>query len=136
MSKYVDQAKVLREDPTRHYSCVQATVLPFLEEKGVDRELVCSLCANLNAGLRQGATCGAVLGGLMTLGLYGADDPQTVGEYYRRVKEKHDGMTDCADLLRVSKEKGEVKKAHCDGMVYECVTLTEDMLRARGLLKE
>ena len=72
--------------------------------------------------------------GLMVLGLFGANDPALIGYYYRRLREKHDGMLNCADLLRVNKERGGLKKPHCDAMVRECVALAEEILRESGKL--
>ena len=62
----------------------------------------------------------------------GVEDAGTVGEYYRLLKDRHDGMLDCADLLRKNKELGREKKPHCDDMVFECVTLAEQILREKG----
>ena len=46
--------------------------------------------------------------------------------------ELDEGMLDCADLLRKNKELGREKKPHCDDMVFECVTLAEQILREKG----
>ena len=43
-------------------------------------------------------------------------------------------MLDCADLLRRNKELGGEKKPHCDGLVFECVSLVEKILREQGKL--
>ena len=69
----------------------------------------------------------------MALGMLGAGDAGTRNEYYRILRENHQGCLDCADLLRINKEKGGEKKPHCDGMVYECVALVEELaLKNRG----
>ena len=44
------------------------------------------------------------------------------------VREKNQGL-DCANLLRLAKERGEERKCHCDRMVYEAVELLEDLLK-------
>lgn len=134
MSKYVDKAKQLRADTAIHYNCAQAVVLPFAEDAGLSGEMAMRVSSNFGAGMRRAATCGAVTGGLMALGLFGLDDPAAVNEYHRRLREKHQGYLDCADLLRINKEQGGEKKPHCDAMVYECVELVETMLREKGLL--
>ena len=82
--------------------------------------------------LEMGSGCGAVTGALMALGLYGIDDPKEANAFCRRFKEAHDGFLDCRDLLRISAERGEVKKAHCDALVYECVELVEKMIENKG----
>jgi hypothetical protein len=90
--------------------------------------------ANFGGGMRMAATCGAITGGLMAMGLYGVDDPKVIGDYYRVLRASHDNLLNCADLLRVNKEQGGEKKPHCDAMVFECVELVESILREQGKL--
>ena len=40
-------------------------------------------------------------------------------------------MLDCAGLLALAKERGEVRKPHCDRMVYDAVELLEELLPDR-----
>ena len=133
-SPFLARAEKLRNDPTRHYNCAQSVLAPFAAAAETDEELLCRVTANFGSGMKRGATCGAITGGLMVLGLFGADDGATVNEYYRRLREKHDGLFDCADLLRADRERGGARKDHCDGLVYECVALAEELLRAQGRL--
>ena len=135
MSKYVDRAKELRPDGPFHYTCCSATLVPFAEDLGLPEETLRRLGTNFAGGERRGATCGAVAAGLMLLGLFGIDDPLITADYYNRLKANHDGYLDCADLLRINKEKGGAKKPHCDAMVFECVDLAETMLKEIGVLK-
>jgi hypothetical protein len=132
MSRYLDRAKELRASTAPLYNCAQSVVIPFAADAGLSEEHANALCANLGGGLKRAATCGAVVGGLVVLGLFGVEDAGTVGEYYRLLKDRHDGMLDCADLLRANKELGREKKPHCDDMVFECVTLAEQILREKG----
>jgi len=133
-SKYLARAEALRNDPSVHYNCCQAVLLPFAPDAGLDEETAARITANFGSGMKRGSVCGAIAGGLMALGLYSADDGASVGEYYRRLRASHDGLMDCADLLRVDRERGGDRKTHCDGMVYECVTLAEEILRKQGKL--
>lgn len=58
-------------------------------------------------------------------------------KYLAKAKElraNHEGMLDCADLLRRNNELGGEKKPHCDRLVFECVSLVEDFLRDEGQL--
>ena len=89
------------------------------------------ICANFGAGLKRGAACGAVTGGLVVLGLFGIDNP---AEYYAAFRANHEGMLECADLLRKNQELGRERKPHCDALVYECVSLVEKILREQGKL--
>ncbi len=113
MSRYLDRAKELRASTAPPYNCAQSVVIPFAADAGLSEEH-------------------AIVGGLVVLGLFGVEDAGTVGEYYRLLKDRHEGMLDCADLLRKNKEQGREKKPHCDDMVFECVTLAEQILREKG----
>ena len=129
MSKYLDKARELRAIVTPHYNCGQSVLLPFAAEAGLTEQQALGICANFAAGMKRGAACGAITGGLVVLGLFGIDDPSS---YYQALRASHDGLLDCADLLRVNKERGGERKPHCDAMVFECVTLVEKILRENG----
>ena len=133
-SKYAARSEALRNDPAVHYNCAQAVLMPFGPDAGLEEETAARLTANFGSGMKRGSVCGAIAGGLMVLGLYGADDNAAVGEYYRRLRASHDGLMDCAELLRANQERGGDRKAHCDGMVYECLSLAEEILRQKGRL--
>lgn len=128
----VDELCLARE---RHYNCAQKTLIPFAPGAGLDEETAYAVAANFGGGMKRASVCGAIAGGLMALGLYGLDDPGTVGEYYRRLRASHDGLFDCADLLRTSRERGEDRRAHCDGMVRECAALVEALMRSAGKIE-
>ena len=134
MSKYLEKAKELRAITERHYNCAQSVLVPFAEAAGISEEQAYRTAANFGSGMKMAGTCGAVTGGLMVLGLFGIDDGPTINSYYAKVKENHEGFLDCADLLRINKERGGEKKPHCDAMVYECVGLVEEILKERGLI--
>ncbi|MCD7919444.1 MAG: C-GCAxxG-C-C family protein [Clostridiales bacterium] len=135
MSELLDRSKALRGDPNVHYNCAQSVLIPFAEHKGMDTATATALSANFGAGMKMASVCGAVTGGLMALGLYGVDDGPTVSRYYKLIKDNHDGMLLCQDLLAAYKRQGgKDKKPHCDGLVYECVQAVEDILTERGLL--
>ena len=129
MSKYLDRAKELRAIVTPHYNCGQSVVIPF--DAGLTEAQAWGVCANFGGGLKRASACGAITGGLVVLGLFGIDNP---AEYYQRLRANHDGMLDCADLLRKNKELGREKKPHCDALVYECVSLVEEIPREKGKL--
>ena len=132
MGKYLDRAKELRNDPAVIYNCSQAVVGAFAPDCGLSQEGACRVAANFGGGMKMAATCGAVTGGLMVLGLYGIDDPPTIGAFVRAIRDNHSGCLNCGDLLRLNKEAGGTKKPHCDGMVYEAVDLLERILKEKG----
>lgn len=133
MDELMTRARQLRDDPNRHYNCAQAVFIPFAERKGIEHETANAIADNFGAGMRVGLTCGAITGGLMALGLYGAGDPQDAGEFIRRMAELHEGRTACHDLLSAEVHAANEKKPHCDNMVYEAVQIAEEMLTARGI---
>jgi hypothetical protein len=134
MSKYLERARELRARTDVHFNCAQSVVVPFAPDAGYTEEQAMHFAANFGGGMRMAATCGAITGGLMALGLYGVDDPKVIGDYYRVLRASHDNLLNCADLLRVNKEQGGEKKPHCDAMVFECVELVESILREQGKL--
>lgn len=134
-SPYLVRAEALRADETRHYNCAQSVLVPFAAAAGLDEEAAYRLAANFGGGMKRASVCGAVTGGLMALGLLGVEDGPTIAEYHRRLRQAHEGMLDCADLLRLDRERGGDKKTHCDGMVYECVALAEELARRAGKIK-
>ncbi len=128
MSKIMERAEELRACPDPHYNCAQSTLAPFAEKMGMSTEQALALTACFGSGMNMGSVCGAVTGGLMALGLCGKGDQKSCQAFCRKIKENHDGLINCKDLLRVMAEKGEKKKPHCDGMVFEAVALAEEML--------
>ncbi|MCD8086850.1 MAG: C-GCAxxG-C-C family protein [Clostridiales bacterium] len=135
MSELLERSKALRGDPNVHYNCAQSVLIPFAERRGMDTATANALSANFGAGMKMASVCGAVTGGLMALGLYGVDDGPTVNRFYTMIKDNHDGMLLCRELLAAYKKSGGAdKKPHCDGMVYECVQAVEEILTEKGLL--
>ena len=138
MSKYTDLAMerraLLTPDGRPVYNCCQAVVSVFARDTGCDEEAAMRAATYFRGGMQIGSVCGAITGSLLALGLAGLDSPAVSNELIRRVKSSHDGMINCRDLLRVSAERGEVKKTHCDAMICECVSCVEELLRSNGKL--
>lgn len=135
MSKYVQRARELRAIVDPHYNCGQAAILPFAEELGIPADLVMRFAANFGGGMKTGALCGAVAGGVTALALYGLSTPEATAEYYARIREKHPESIDCRPLLQRNAELGNEKKPFCDNLVYECIAVAEDMLRKAGKIE-
>ena len=132
MSRSLEHARALRAIVTPHYNCGQSVVIPFAADAGLTEEQERAVCANFGGGLKRGAACGAVTGGLVVLGLFGLDDP---AEYYAALRAGHEGLLDCEALLRRNQERGGERKPHCDALVFECVALVERLLREHGKLR-
>ena len=129
-SKYLARARDLRASTTIHYNCGQSVILPFAGDMGLTEEQAMGICANFGGGLKRASACGAITAGIIVLGVFGIEP----AEYYQARRANHDGMLDCADLLRRNKELGREKKPHCDGLVFECVSLVERILQEHGKL--
>ena len=134
MSKFIEKAKELRAIEIPHYNCAQSVLIPFAEAAGITEETAFRIAANFGGGMKRGSVCGAVTGGLMALGLFGADDPRTVSEFHLKMKLNHNGVLDCSELLRMNAEAGGEKKQHCYDLVLESVALVEELLKQAGKL--
>ena len=132
MNKYYEKAVELRAIVEPHYNCAQSVVVPFAEDAGISEADAYRMAANFGKGLKIAATCGAIVGGLMVLGMFGIEDPASVSAYYKRLRDNHQGVIDCAGLLKINQEQGGERKPHCDAMVYECVNLAAEMLKEQG----
>lgn len=132
MGKHLERAKELRAITKIHYNCAQSVICSFEDLTGLDDTLSRKIGANFGAGMKRGGTCGAITGGLLTLGLLGIDDAPTIAAYHKHFLDNHQGCLECADLLRINKEHGGEKKPHCDAMVYEAVSYIEDLLEKQG----
>ena len=84
---HVERAMELRRTASPHYNCCQAVVIPFAESLGLDREVIFRTAAQFGGGMRRASVCGAVIGGLMALGLLEAGD-RTAVEFQRRFREQ------------------------------------------------
>lgn len=126
MSKYQDRAMELRHDPTFHYNCAQAVLMPFSEKLGLtEAQDLGSLFAG---GMYCGATCGAITGALMALGLGGQKDP--VGRDLVARFETRYGARDCTLLVARAQEQGVEKAEFCNAMIREAAAVVEETLGA------
>lgn len=128
-NQYVERVVRLRSDPEVHYNCAQAVVLAFAPECGLEQEKAVKLCSHFGSGMKMAATCGAITGALMVIGLLGGGDPEYKA-FMAAMRGNHENKTNCADLLKKNAERGGDKKTHCDGMVSEAV---ETVAQVMGL---
>lgn len=128
MSRYLEKAKEVRAIVSPHYNCAQGVLVAFADAMGVDKETAYRMGANFGAGMRFGSVCGAITGGLMVLGMLNAGE-EISGEFMKIMRNHHDNQVNCVELLRSMKERGEEKKAHCDGMVFEAVEVITDLMK-------
>ena len=103
---YVEKARALRADPAVHYNCCQAVQVTFADRLGLTPEQANALGAHFGSGMQSTALL-------------------------RDFRTRH-GALDCADLLRASKERGELRKDHCDSLVLEMSRFLEELLREQS----
>ena len=90
-------------------NCAQATLLPFAEDLGLDKETALRMAAAFGRGLRCGEICGAAAGAAMVMGLkYGQrteDDNEAKADCYARIEafmeafRIENGSLLCRDIL-------------------------------------
>jgi len=100
--------------------------MTFAEDMGLSEEQAMAIGANFGGGMKTGSVCGAVTGALMVMGALGLDSPAQASGLQRRVKDNHNGMIQCADLLKANMMAGGQKKPHCDAMIRETISLIEE----------
>ena len=139
MSKYTDLAMERRSrigsNGKPAWNCCQAVVSVFAEDAGYDEDACMKAATFFRGGMQTGSVCGAVTGALLALGMAGIDNPEAANEVIRRIRENHDGMIECKDLLRANAEKGGEKTPHCNAMIREAIGITEEILKREGKLK-
>ena len=90
------------------FNCCQSVLFPFCEELGLPEKKALLLASGFGSGMRRGATCGAVTGAYMVLGLKnspGASISETkakinsmVKEFNARFIERHGSLV-CKELI-------------------------------------
>ena len=116
MNRHIEKAKELRS-PQKCYNCAETIMMAYADDLGLTESQAECL----------GCNCGAITGGLMVLGALGVSSPGAVGAFQRTIRDNHNGMTNCADLLRDNALKGGEKKAHCDSMIMESIRLIDEL---------
>ena len=132
MNTHIEKAMELRSEIPMVNNCAQAIMRVYADELGINEDMAAAVGSNFGRGMKCGGTCGAITAGLMILGAKGIDSPDMVGRFRRGMAEKHDGMTDCADLLRANAQKGGINKIHCDNMIKEAIELVDELAAECG----
>lgn len=128
MEKHIEKAMELRNEVPMCSNCAQTIMRVYADELGIDENTAAALGSNFGGGMKCGSTCGAITAGLMVLGAKGIESPMILKEFRKRIADKHDGMTDCADLLRANAAKGGEKKPHCDRMIKEAIEIIDELV--------
>jgi C_GCAxxG_C_C family probable redox protein len=130
-------------------NCAQSVACAFAEDVGADRAFTLRMATGFGSGMgRTGATCGALTGAFMALGIaYGMKEPSDqaakertyglVAEASRRFRERA-GALGCSDLLGVDLGTPEGRQAakdrnlfatQCAGYIRTAAEIVEQLLR-------
>lgn len=126
-----------------YHGCAEMVLTPIQELLGIEDANLRMVSSCITGGLgRTGKTCGALLGGIMALGLkYGRSDPEVGMEglmkghraAYDLVKwfEQEFGSTDCRGLTGYDFTDDEVTQKFIDGPEFErvCVNVVAGTAR-------
>lgn len=130
----------------RGCNCAQSVLSTFAPALGLSPDLAMRLACGFGAGMRQGETCGALVGAIMVLGLRhgntSRDDLQAKERTYLLVPQlmegfrKQHGTVTCRDLLGcdMSTDRGRAEanalglfERRCPHYVQTAVELLEQM---------
>lgn len=130
------------------FSCSQSVFSAYAEQFGLDGELALRVSGAFGSGMgRLGATCGAVTGAFMVIGLkYAKTKPEDdeskertyalVQQFAERFRERN-GSTVCRELLgydlstpegRQQVEEQGISQILCPGLVRSAVEILHDIL--------
>ena len=132
-------AKRSRELFESGYYCAESVLLAVTEEKGVQSELIPKIATGFCSGIaRTGRQCGALSGGIMSLGIFrGKSEPgDDVDDIYEKVRNLIDsfevkfGSTTCKGLIGcdLGTEEGQRTFIERD-LILNCYQYTEEATR-------
>lgn len=128
------------------YNCAQSVVSVFTDDFGLAPENLLCLASCFGGGMRMGATCGALTGALMVLGLakgfdtYSPEAKASIEQLTTALIKQWKSIfkvTDCREILGIdvshpearqtAKEQG-IFEQHCPDCISTAVLLVEGML--------
>lgn len=132
-------AKRSRELFESGYYCAESVLLAVTEEKGVQSELIPKIATGFCSGIaRTGRQCGALSGGIMSLGIFrGRSEPgDDVDDIYEKVRNLIDSFeakfesTTCMGLLGcdLGTKEGQITFIERD-LIENCYQFTEEATR-------
>lgn len=121
INAHVQEAMALRNATPMCTNCSQTILRVYAKELGFSEQQAMALGSNFGGGMKMGSVCGAITAGLMVLGLKGIDSPAQANAFVKQMTDKHEGLLNCVDLLKLNAQKGGKKKPHCDAMIQEAI---------------
>ena len=126
------------------YNCSQVVMMHFVDKTGIDLEIAKNISQPFELGHYNASTCGAVVAGLMVLGLLkgGMDDDSKVDLiksshiFTSKFKEQM-GAINCVDLLGMNVNEGNnISKAFeegkiqtiCPKAIFTAIEILEEMI--------
>lgn len=143
----MNRCKMANDYHDKGFNCCQSVVAAFSDITGLSEQESLNVCGGFGAGAQTGELCGAVVGGVMVLGLLHPVDvaepvksKQRTGalgkEFQRRFVEKF-GHLRCQDLIHEQYVPDAATPAaremhltkHCPIMIVTAVELLEEMIQ-------
>lgn len=144
-----DRITKAKETFDKGYSCAQSVLMAYCNAFGMDTETAARIACGLGGGIaRSRETCGAVLGGIMVLGLAkssgGSEDKKELYRISRAFMDdfrKKAGSVICRELLGIPEGQKEstvpekrtaeyYKTRPCEGLVELAAELLEKYLKS------
>ncbi len=123
---YAESALELKKIKDPHYNCCQAVLVPVAREVGLSDEMARGLGSNFGLGMRRKSACGAVVGGLLALGLLGKGDTATTAAFHQAFSDRC-GALDCGDLLEIQTKNPGAPKHSCNYCIQVAAELVEEL---------
>lgn len=122
------------------FNCAQAVLRVYGAERGVAPDRALELASGFGGGMRRGATCGAVTGAIMALGLRagfhdGSDATgkarigEAVADLCQRFVSRH-GSTECRELLGCDLDEARARgllQSVCPAFVESAGRILDDL---------
>ncbi|MFA6909977.1 MAG: C-GCAxxG-C-C family protein [Candidatus Cloacimonadaceae bacterium] len=134
------------------YNCAQSVFVAFAPALGLDEKTALKIASTFGGGMHRGATCGALTGAMMALGLaagfseYSPEAKDEIGGLTRELVlrwQDQFGELDCRDILQIDPCDPEQKQAareagilaeRCPNCVNGAVQILSDILRELDVL--
>lgn len=117
-----DKARAAMARYDAGYNCAQSVLGAFAQELGLDSELAHKLSSCFGGGMRMGATCGALSGALMVIGL-------AMG--YSEVNQTAKELTEQHCLSFIARWKEVIGDTNCKGILGLDVSIPEQRQKGR-----
>lgn len=106
----------------KKYNWSQKVLKEFSEEIGLDEELAARLTVGFGSGAGRGELCGAIVGGIMALGLkYGDNSKSYIEKFQEEMVSKHKSVRCKIMLENNSLNKAEV----CPSIIQSAIDIID-----------